>query len=92
MTLVDIEHYTKQMLTSFPNTYTYSKRMAEHVLVENNTKKIPLLILRPSIISASLAEPFPGWTDSISLLGGVYLVAGLGILKDLPCNPNSIGD
>ena len=92
MTLVDIEHYTKQMLTSFPNSYTYTKRMAEHVLVENNSKRIPLLILRPSIVSASFAEPFPGWTDSISLIGGIYLVAGLGIMRDLPANPASIGD
>jgi len=51
-----------------------------------------MLIIRPSIISASLEEPFPGWTDSIGLIGGLYLLAGLGILRELPGNPNNIGD
>ena len=66
--------------------------MAEHLLIENNTKNIPILILRPSVIVASLDDPFPGWTDSTSLAGGIYLVAGLGILKELPGDPNNIGD
>ena len=76
----------------FPNTYVFTKRMAEHLLVENNKRKLPMLILRPSIISASLEEPFPGWTDSIGLIGGIYLLAGLGLLRELPGNPNNIGD
>jgi hypothetical protein len=50
------------------------------------------MIIRPSIISASLAEPVPGWTDSIGLIGGIYMVAGLGVLRELPCDGNSIGD
>ena len=80
----DIEHYEKNLLGNFPNTYTFSKRMAEHLLAEKNTKNIPLVIVRPSIIGASLEEPFPGWTDSITLAGGIYLIAGLGILRELP--------
>jgi fatty acyl-CoA reductase len=66
--------------------------MAEHILVENNHKKIPLLLLRPSIISASLEEPVPGWTDSIGIIGGIYMLLGLGILRELPCDENNIGD
>jgi nucleoside-diphosphate-sugar epimerase len=89
----DLEHYEKNLLGSFPNTYTFTKRMAEHLLVENNKqKRIPLVILRPSIIGASLEEPVPGWTDSITLAGGIYLIAGLGILKELPGEENYIGD
>jgi hypothetical protein len=30
--------------------------------------------MRPSIISAALEEPVPGWTDSIGLIGGLYLI------------------
>ena len=51
-----------------------------------------MIIIRPSIISASLAEPFPGWTDSLGLIGGFYAIAGHGILRDLPLNPKLIGD
>jgi hypothetical protein len=66
--------------------------MAEHLLVENNSKNLPMYIIRPSIIGASLEEPFPGWTDSIGLAGGLYLLAGLGLLREIPGDPNNIGD
>ncbi len=33
---------------------------------------IPLVVIRPSIIAASFAEPVPGWTDSLGLIGGFY--------------------
>ena len=51
-----------------------------------------MIIIRPSIISASLNEPFPGWTDSLGLIGGFYAIAGHGIMRDLPINPKLIGD
>lgn len=51
-----------------------------------------MLIIRPSIIGASLEEPFPGWTDSITLAGGIYLIGGMGILRELPGDENKIGD
>lgn len=92
MSPVDIIDAEKKIINGFPNTYTYTKRMAEHLLVDNNKKKIPLLILRPSVIGASLDEPFPGWTDSIGLAGGLYLLGGLGILKELPGDPKNIAD
>jgi len=92
MTLRDIEESAKSMLGPFPNTYAFTKRMAEHLLIENNTHQLPLFILRPSIIAAALDEPVPGWTDSIGLMGGIYLLFGLGIMKDLPADENSIGD
>lgn len=92
MTLVDLEHYGKTIMGNFANTYVFTKRMAEHLLVESNTKGIPMGIIRPSIIGASLEEPVPGWTDSIGLMGGIYLLAGLGILREIPGNPSAIAD
>lgn len=92
MNKLDLEHYHKNLLGNFPNTYCFSKRMAEHLLTTWNTKGIPLLIVRPSIIGASLEEPVPGWTDSVTLAGGIYLIAGLGILRELPGDKNRIGD
>jgi len=84
----------------FPNNYCYSKRMAEELLLHQHKvqqqsatgKPVPMIIIRPSIISASFAEPVPGWTDSIGLIGGFYAIAGHGILRDLPLNPKLIGD
>ena len=92
MSLIDVNHFQSSLLGVFPNTYTFTKRMAEHVLVSHNTLNIPMLLIRPSIIAASLNEPFPGWTDSISLEGGIYLITGLGILIELPANDHNIAD
>ena len=50
------------------------------------------MIIRPTIIAAALSEPFPGWTDSLGLMSGLYAIAGHGILRDLPLNPQLIGD
>jgi fatty acyl-CoA reductase len=50
------------------------------------------VIIRPSILAASFEEPMPGWTDTVNLLSGIYAIAGLGVLKDLPLNPMLIGD
>jgi fatty acyl-CoA reductase len=88
----DVESYQKNLLGPFPNTYIFTKRMCEHLLHSRNTKGVPLSIVRPSIIGASLEEPFPGWTDSITLVGGIYLIGGLGVLRELPGDQNNIGD
>ena len=67
--------------------------MSEELLTSKNKEyKIPLLILRPSILAAALEEPVPGWTDSITNLGGIVLTVGIGILKDFVVNPNLIAD
>ena len=92
MNKLDLEHYHSNLLGNFPNSYTFTKRMAEQLLYQNNTKQLPLLILRPSMIGASLEEPVPGWTDSVNLTGGVYLIAGLGLLRQLPGDKNRIFD
>ena len=74
---------------SLPDTYAYTKRMAEHVLFEHNeqNKKFPLVFLRPAILGASMSEPVPGWTDTMGLLSGFTYAVGMGVLKDCPGNP-----
>lgn len=72
--------------------------MAEELLVAKHRRQsssgrvIPLVVLRASIMAASLAEPVPGWTDSLGFLGGCYALAGHGILHEWPLNPKLIGD
>ena len=84
--------HEQTLMGPFPNSYIFSKRMAEHLLVSSNRKNIPLYILRPSIIAASMNEPFPGWTDSLGLIGGIYYITGRGILREGPGNEDNIGD
>lgn len=69
--------------------------MAEELLVEqlkSQAKKIPFVILRPSMIVASFEEPVPGWTDSLGIVGGFYAITGHGVLRDLPMNPKLLMD
>lgn len=63
-----------------PNTYTLTKAIAEHLLVERRGS-VPLTIMRPSIISASRHTPFPGWIDSTAGFGAFVVLLGLGHLR-----------
>jgi len=80
------------MFGSFPNSHIYSKRMAEHMLILNNVKNIPLVLLRPSAFGTAAYEPMPGWSDSINLVLGASLAVGLGVLRDMRGNGKLIAD
>ncbi|XP_043521445.1 fatty acyl-CoA reductase 1-like isoform X2 [Frieseomelitta varia] len=54
----------ESILKIHPNTYTFTKNLAEQI-VFNDCKSFPTAIVRPSIIGASLEEPCPGWVDNI---------------------------
>ncbi len=78
-------------LTAHQNTYTLTKCMAEHLLLERRGS-IPITIVRPSIISASRAYPEPGWIDSKAAFAGFVTAFGAGILHVVDGNPNARGD
>lgn len=63
-----------------PNTYTYTKALAEH-LVRKSEGQFPIAIVRPSIIMNSLEEPVPGWVDNINGPSGITVLASVGILR-----------
>ncbi|XP_060831115.1 fatty acyl-CoA reductase 1-like [Bombus pascuorum] len=65
------------ILKTYPNTYTFSKNLAEQI-VASNSKHLPVAIVRPSIIGASLQEPYPGWIQNISGITGTFLLIGKG--------------
>lgn len=79
----------KEILGTQPNTYTYTKRLAE-ILVRDHYGKLPVCIVRPSIVSPAFREPLPGWVDSLNGPPGVLLAAGKGVLRSMLMNPNSI--
>ena len=47
-----------------PNSYTLTKHMAEHIVLDYH-EKLPICIVRPSIVTAAINEPYPGWIDNI---------------------------
>jgi len=49
---------TPKLLGNLPNTYTYTKNLAEHLLI-TEAEGMPVAIVRPSIVSAAWREPIP---------------------------------
>jgi len=72
--------------TGHPNTYTYTKCIAEHMLVARRGA-VPLTILRPSIVSAAQRTPSPGWIDSAAAFAGCMLYVGLGVVRAWEADP-----
>jgi thioester reductase-like protein len=72
--------------TGHPNTYTCTKSIAEHLLSER-AGDLPLVIARPSIVSAAAAEPFPGWIDSAAAFAGFVALIGMGQMRVVRADP-----
>ncbi|KAL5763784.1 hypothetical protein ACOSQ2_016378 [Xanthoceras sorbifolium] len=78
-------------LYGWPNTYVFTKAMGEMVLGYYR-EILPLVIIRPTIITSTYKEPFPGWIESLRTLDSVVIGYGKGKVKCLPANPNTIID
>ncbi len=74
-------------ITGHPNTYTLTKCINEHLLNQRRGD-VPLSIVRPSIISATLQHPFPGWIDSHAAFAGFVALIGAGHLNALRADPS----
>ncbi|KAF0726769.1 hypothetical protein AaE_009573 [Aphanomyces astaci] len=59
----DIEKLHLNLIGTYPNTYTLTKSMAEHMLAKHRAH-VPLVLLRPTIVGASWKEPIPGWVHT----------------------------
>ncbi|KAK1120215.1 hypothetical protein K0M31_012582 [Melipona bicolor] len=56
-TLIDL--FEGRILKIYPNTYMFTKNLAEQI-VSSNSDYLPVAIVQPSIIGVSLKEPCPG--------------------------------
>ncbi|XP_067616071.1 putative fatty acyl-CoA reductase CG5065 [Eurosta solidaginis] len=74
-----------------PNTYTFTKSIAEQIVNEYK-HYIPIVIVRPSIVTAAHREPYPGWIDNIQGITGIMMEIGKGTIssilgdKDIICD------
>ncbi|XP_026464308.1 putative fatty acyl-CoA reductase CG5065 [Ctenocephalides felis] len=82
---------TSRILGRHPNTYTLSKQLAEQVVL-SYSHRIPVTIVRPSIVTAARSEPFPGWVDNISGITGIMMEIGRGTISSIFCDENLIVD
>lgn len=88
-----LDALTSKLIGSRPNTYTYTKAVAEYLFVEE-TKGMPVAIVRPSIVGASWEEPLPGWVDNLNGPTGLIAAIGKGLLfvmhGDIGCTADVI--
>lgn len=70
---------THKILDLLPNTYVYSKSLSEHVVNDYCHGRIPVLIIRPSIVVSTLNDPFPGWIDNFNGPYGLMTASGKGM-------------
>ncbi|XP_027202667.1 fatty acyl-CoA reductase 1-like [Dermatophagoides pteronyssinus] len=75
-----------QALWGRPNCYTFSKALAELLLVKKYGNKLPYVICRPSIVTHSVAEPTFGWCDTKNGVSGAMILGGLGIARTMILN------
>ncbi|KAL1447763.1 hypothetical protein MTO96_028338 [Rhipicephalus appendiculatus] len=59
-------------LLGYPNTYTLTKKMAESLLADEGGN-VPVVIVRPSAVTAALSEPLPGWLDNYKSCTGIVV-------------------
>ncbi|EHB12907.1 Fatty acyl-CoA reductase 1 [Heterocephalus glaber] len=71
-----VNDITPKLIGDRPNTYIYTKALAEYV-VQQEGAKLNVAIIRPSIVGASWKEPFP---------------AGKGILRTMRASNNALAD
>ncbi|XP_075520015.1 putative fatty acyl-CoA reductase 4 [Primulina tabacum] len=81
----------RAMLHGWPNTYVFTKAMGEMVL-ENFKEKANLIILRPTIITSTITEPFSGWIEGLRTLDSIFVAYGKGKLKFFVGDPGSTLD
>lgn len=77
--------------TGHPNTYTFTKCLAETLLSERR-EDVPLTLLRPSVVSACRRRPFAGWIDSHAAYAAFISLLGAGHLKVARVNPTAVLD
>lgn len=61
----------------WPNTYTYTKALAELLLKRRERSgKFKLALFRPAIVESTYDFPFPGWNEGFNTSGPLVYLAG----------------
>ncbi|KAJ8707575.1 hypothetical protein PYW07_011252 [Mythimna separata] len=76
---------TPALIKDWPNTYTFTKAIAEE-LVRTNAGNLPVCIVKPPVVVCSMYEPSPGWIDRETIMSsviGFLFGVGLGLMHVL---------
>ncbi|KAK8628978.1 hypothetical protein V6N13_077837 [Hibiscus sabdariffa] len=56
----------------WPNTYVFTKAMGEMVVGEFKGT-LPTVIIRPTIVTGTFKEPFPGWAEGVRTVDSIII-------------------
>jgi fatty acyl-CoA reductase len=83
------------LLGDRPNTYTYTKAVAESLLVKKSKRlipNVPIAMVRPSIVTGVWRQPICGWVDNFNGPTGVILSMMTGAMQAMLAYPNYCAD
>ncbi|KAF1329424.1 Fatty acyl-coa reductase, partial [Globisporangium splendens] len=91
---IELEELTENVQRlGYPNTYTFTKSMAEHLVTAHAAKAgIPLVLFQPTIFGAAWKEPVPGWVDQIAGIGATMLAMSMGVVTVIPGKSHNVTD
>uniref|UniRef100_M1ABM8 Fatty acyl-CoA reductase n=1 Tax=Solanum tuberosum TaxID=4113 RepID=M1ABM8_SOLTU len=75
-------------LHGWPNTYSFTKAMGE-MLLGHYKEDLQLVIIRPTIITSTYKEPFPGWIEGVKTVDSFILAYGKGVMNFCFGDPNT---
>ncbi|KAL3850182.1 hypothetical protein ACJIZ3_012064 [Penstemon smallii] len=81
----------RALLHGWPNTYVFTKAMGE-MLLENFMENVKVIIARPTIVTSTHKEPFPGWIEGVRTIDGLFVAYGKGIVKVFIGDPQTTLD
>ncbi|XP_071653071.1 putative fatty acyl-CoA reductase CG5065 isoform X3 [Temnothorax longispinosus] len=82
-----IEEKISRIISQWPNTYTFTKAIAEGFL-RDESGDLPVGIFRPAVVMSSANEPLVGWIDNMYGPQGVTVTSLLGITRFHRYNPD----
>ncbi|XP_041971197.1 putative fatty acyl-CoA reductase CG5065 [Aricia agestis] len=87
-----LDTVTSKFISPKPNTYTYTKAMAEVVVNTRPKRHYSVAIFRPTIVISAKQHPFPGWIDNLNGPSGVIVASGKGLLHVFLRSPDVVAD
>ncbi|WCJ41790.1 Fatty acyl-CoA reductase 3 [Euphorbia peplus] len=75
----------------WPNTYVFTKAMGE-MIVEYMKGNLPVIIIRPTMVTSTFQQPFPGWIEGVKTIDAIVVSWGKGKLKYFVTDLSAIVD
>ncbi|XP_062558330.1 fatty acyl-CoA reductase 1-like [Armigeres subalbatus] len=88
----ECEKIKVDLLGDYPNTYTFTKKLAEIMIQKEFVKDLPIGVYRPSAVSPSYQEPQPGWTDNFYGIAAIIRASIDGINQVVLSDLNQAGN